>query len=247
MNVEYESLIKDKKIALVGPAAYMMGSKLGKEIDCFDLVVRINRSYEVTEDFRHDIGSRTDILYSCMIEKSENAGKVNLNTLKKLDLKYLCIPPASNMKGLANTASLHEMINKSNFEQIREKIPTRIVDHFFHNDLAKNIDCRPNTGFMAIYDILRFNPDALKIYGFSFYLDGFMEGVKEGVQQEVGKTPNELAQKCFKSTRHVQKNMWIHAKNTLLNNEKVSLDRVLKYILNMTTFDKDNFKTPEYV
>ena len=65
-------LLKDKIVAIVGPAKYMMSSNLGDEIDKCDTVIRINRSYESIDSYSKDIGSRTDILYSCLIEKSAN-------------------------------------------------------------------------------------------------------------------------------------------------------------------------------
>ena len=77
------------------------------------------------------------------------------------------------------------------YKKISQEIPVRIVDHHFHNHLAKAVQCRPNTGFMAIYDLLRFKPKILKIYGFSFYLDGFIKGVKEGIEEEQNKTQED--------------------------------------------------------
>ena len=46
---------------------------------------------------------------------------------------------------------------------------------------------------------------------------------------------------AFNSKRHVQKNMWNFAKSTLLNNEKVNLDKDLKRILNLKDFSRELF------
>ena len=37
-------IVENKSVALVGPAAYMSGTGLGKEIESHDVVIRINRS-----------------------------------------------------------------------------------------------------------------------------------------------------------------------------------------------------------
>jgi len=237
-----QDLFENKKVALVGPAKYMTNLPLGKEIDSHDTVVRINRSWESISSHNKSIGSRTDVLYSCLIEKPANAGEINVEKYVENNIKLVCAPPASSMKGLSNETRFHDLIDIEKIEKLNQKIPVRLVDHHFHNALAYKVDCRPNTGFVAIYDILRMNPKFLSIYGFSFYLDGFIPGVKKGIINEQNKTEAEFANQCFNSKRHVQKNMWQFAKETLLNNEKVNLDSQLKIILELERLDKSLYE-----
>lgn len=236
----YESLIRDKRVAIVGPAQYMMGKKLGKEIDSHDIVVRINRSIESCENFGNDIGFRTDVLYSCMIEKPENAGKMDITNMVNKNIKFICIPPRSTMKGIAfDPKAITASANLKKLDKIKSKINTRVIDMNLNNAIAKNVDCRPNTGYLAIFDLLSYNPKVLSIYGFSFYLDGFIENSKSGI---TNMTEKEYAEKCFNSKRHVQKNLWKYAKDTLLINQNVKLDKTLELILKMKTFTKNEFK-----
>lgn len=237
-----ENLFQGKRVAIVGPAQYLMGKNFGKEIDGFDTIVRINRSYESVDIFPQDVGSRTDILYSCLIEKPANAGILDADKFHNLGIKFIIAPPASDLKGQASVTKLHDLIDIEKVKELSKKIPIRIVDHEFHSELARFVDCRPNTGFMAIYDILRFSPKLLKVYGFSFYLDGFVDGVKEGVQEEQNLTPQQFSDQCFNSKRHVQKNMWKFAKSTLLEDPRVEVDPVLHKILNLDSLDRDLFK-----
>ena len=95
---------------------------------------------------------------------------------------------------------------------------------------------------MSIYDLLSFNPKSLSIYGFSFYLDGFIPGQKLGVEKEKNCSEQEFANLAFNSKRHVQKNMWQYAKDTLLNNSKIKLDDTLKTILSLEEFSKQKFE-----
>jgi len=238
----FKEFIKNKKVAIVGPAAYMMNHEFGSEIDDYDVVVRINRSYESVEKFSKNVGSRTDVLYSCMIEKQANAGKIDPYFLKELGIKHICVPPSSNMKGLSNETRFHDLIDLEKVKALNELIPVRLVDHHFHNELAVKVECRPNTGYMAIYDLIRMEPKNLSIYGFSFYLDGFVDGVKEGVEKEQNKTPEEFTLQCFNSKRHVQKNMWKFAKESLPRIKNVRLDVVLDKILKMDYLDREKFK-----
>ena len=154
LMTDFKALIQNKKVALVGPAAYMVGTKLGKEIDEHDTVVRINRGVELIEEYGADVGTRTDVLYSCLIEKFANAGDINPSLLKECGVKYVVAPPHSDFRGLAHRTVFHELVDTKKIDMLQKLIPIRIVDHVFHTQLAQRVDCKPNTGFLAIYDLL---------------------------------------------------------------------------------------------
>jgi len=241
--MKFKELIEGRRVAIVGPAAYMQGLSYGSEIDDFDVVVRINRSVETTLKYPEDVGTRTDILYSCLIETAANGGKLDIKELTDLyKVKYICAPPYSNFSGVSASTRLHPMVNNSKVKEISEHIPVRIVGHKFHTDLAKKVNSRPNTGFMAIYDLLEQNPKELFVCGFSFYLDGFIPGCKSGIVEEKGVTEEEFGTMAFNSKRHNQKNMWSHAKETLRSHQSVTLDHKLFEILNLPSLDKDLFQ-----
>jgi len=237
----FRNYIEGKSIAIVGPAEYMTSSGLGLDIDSHDIVVRINRSIELCDDYKDDIGQKTDVLYSCLIEKSANAGKINPNELKKKGIKYICVPPKSSIKGFAKDNTISDYASIKKLSMLSNLFSTRIIDYKLNNSIAEKIMCRPNTGYLAIFDILNCNPEQLSIYGFSFYLDGFMKGCKSGVEKEENMTEAQYTDKCFNSTRHIQKNMWLYAKKTLLNHKKVKLDDNLKLILSLDRFDRNDY------
>lgn len=62
LNKELENLLKNKRVALVGPAPYLIGLGKGEIIDNYDIVVRIQPEIYSPQDY----GSRTDIVQSCM-------------------------------------------------------------------------------------------------------------------------------------------------------------------------------------
>jgi len=240
---KYKDLVYKKNVAIVGPAKYMLGSRLGKEIDDHDVVVRINRSVETTKLYPEDIGYQTDILYSCLIETYQNAGKTSPQDLHDIyGVRHVVAPPFSNFSGISHSTKLHHMVNRHTVKEIERLMSFRIVPHDLHTKLAIKVNSRPNTGFLAIYDLLSFSPTKLSIYGFSFYLDGFIPGCKSGIEKEKNISEDGFADLAFNSKRHVQKNMWSHAKQTLLGNPTVNLDPVLQKILNLEKLDKDMFK-----
>jgi hypothetical protein len=238
--MNYLEFIKNRTVAIVGPAQYMMGKKLGEEIDNHDIVVRINRSIESCNNFSSDIGERTDVLYSCMIEKPENAGKINIEDWVKKNISFICVPPKSTMSGVASSSSqISDSANYKKFIATKNKINTRIIDAQLNNKIANEVKCRPNTGYLSIFDILAHTPSKLSLYGFSFYLDGFIKNSKDGIS---GMSEDDFANKCFNSKRHIQSNLWRYAKESLLVNRKVHLDETLDKILRMKSFSKIEFK-----
>lgn len=243
INEEFDKMIRGKSVAIVGPAKYMMNSGLGKEIDRNDVVIRINRSVETTRQYPKDVGTKCDILYSCLIETPQNAGSISPKELKdEYQIKFIVAPPESTYDGTSSKTKLHYMVDQKKAKEISKLIALRIVPHKFHTSLAKKVQSRPNTGYLAIYDLLQFNPQFLSIYGFSFYLDGFIPGCKSGIEDTKKVTEEEFANMCFSSKRHVQKTMWAHAKNTLVDDPRVKLDNTLEKILNLEDFSKKLFQ-----
>lgn len=242
---DLKSYLKGKNVALVGPAAYMMGSGLGKEIDSHDVVVRINRGLDSISEFKNDIGSRTDILYSCLIERAQQAGEVSVEKFKNFGVKHIIAPPASGMDGICSNFSFHQLVDLKKIKEINKSIPVSLISKELNNKIAKLVDCKPNTGFLSIYDLLENDIKSLSIYGFSFYLDGFIKGQKSGVEKEKNCSEQDFADMAFNSKRHVQKNIWKYAKETLIKNEKVFLDEKLLKILKLESLDRNLFKEKE--
>jgi len=239
LNYSFSNLIRDKVVTLVGPAAYLSGAGRGIEIDDCDIVVRVNRGIEITERDSIDVGRRTDVLYSCLLETSRNAGEIQISLLKRAKVQMICIPgfKRTNFFGQLSYGS-HGEINDDTWAKLRSSnlYPPRIVPEKIAMDLEVATQTRPNTGFLAIYDILEARPRTLRITGFSFYLDGFFPGTKLGVDNEGFEDENSFALQALNSRRHRQSSLWRHAKKTLLCHSHVQLDGVLETILSLKSF-----------
>ena len=227
-EANYREFLKNKKIALVGPADYLENSNLGNEIDSFDLVVRINRGIELIGKYHKDIGQRTDILYSCLIEQPTNAGIIDpVVYSNEYKLKYICTTPFPKRRFLSKSIDIHPMADKEKFRNLSTLIPTRIIPLKFWRNFSKELETRPTTGYISIFDILEFKPKELKIFGFSFYMTNILKGYKKGMKQKE-ENFNELA---LKSTRHEHHKMLTFAKKTLLKKENVNFDPFLQKLL----------------
>ena len=112
------------------------------------------------------------------------------------------------------------------------------MDHKLYSRLNQRIECRANTGFAAIFDILSMNPSHLFVTGFSFYLDSFFSGYKFGCDRD----EDEFAEQCFVSVRHNQFNQWSCLKEEAASNNRLVFDPILSDILLMEKLDRAEFK-----
>jgi len=236
-------LIRDKRVAIVGPAAYLKGSEYGKKIDDHDIVVRINRSIETTVSLPEDVGTKTDILYSCLLETHRNAGILDVELIKRSGVKLVCAPGFQTNSTKGKIYGTHPDIFASTWEKLEKaEITVRVAFEKIDSALKTHTDTRPNTGFIAIFDILAAAPKSLTIHGFTFYLDGFIEGSKSGVEKEKNCTEEEFATLALNSKRHKQENMWRFAKEHLLNNPTVILDDTMKKVLSLEKFSREDYQ-----
>ena len=234
----FSSFVKDKKVALVGPANYLNYFEFGKNIDNYDLVARINRGIElVDENNNSKIGSKTDILFNCLIEHEDNGGVINIRELKKNKIKWICTTPGSDYSGESNSNKLSKGVKFLTFLKLKYFFNLHIFDYRKYNNLNKSIRCRSNTGFSAIFDLLECGAKEIFITGFSFYMDSFFDGYKKGCSR----SEEKFAKDCFSSIRHDQKNQLEFLK-TNKNNPRLRFDPVLSEILNKEKLNRDEFR-----
>ena len=58
---KFSSLIDKKRVAIVGPSPHLLGSNMGKKIDSYDIVCRLNEVRP--KGLEADYGSKADILF----------------------------------------------------------------------------------------------------------------------------------------------------------------------------------------
>ncbi len=237
IDQKFKYFLENKSIALVGPANYLSRLSLGKVIDGYDIVVRINRGMENISVLHEHIGKKTDVLYNCLIEHPDNGGKLNVNFLKKNNVRWICTVPYSDEKGKSVSNKLHPMVKWTTVIKVRLFFNFHIYNPLSYSILNNNIISRANTGFSAIFDLLEANINELFITGFSFYLDDFIEGYKDGCER----SSEEFARQCFMSKRHNQLNQWNYLKNIIKKDKRIKTDKVLKEILAMSSLDRNKF------
>jgi hypothetical protein len=232
--------LKNKKIIIVGPSASSLINKNGNFFDSFDIVIRVNRGVEPTKLYPEFIGKRTDILYNCMLEKPDNGGIIDVELLKNNNVKYVIYHPDVSFEGICVNRP-PKTLNMNTINKLHSNnINTQMIDSNFYNSISKQVNCRPNTGFIALFHLLSFDIKELYITGYTFYLDGFMNGYKDHVDKE------QFRDKCFKSKRHNQKNLWKFLKEQKQKDSRIKTDKYLERILNLDNLNNDE-ETIKYV
>lgn len=232
----FYSFIKNKKVALVGPANYLNYFEFGKIIDSYDLTARVNRGMEIVENKKNKVGSHTDILFNCLIEHNDNGGVISIKELKKNNVIWICTIPRSDFYGKSISNKLSKGVKFLTVLKLKYFFNFHIFDYKSYNRLNSNINCRSNTGFSAIFDLLESGAKEIFITGFSFYMDSFMKGYKKGCT----KNEEKFAEDCFSSIRHDQINQWKFLKSHK-NNPRLRFDPVLSAILDLRELDRKIF------
>lgn len=238
LDRDYLSYISNKKVALVGPASYLTILNMGKIIDSHDIVVRVNRGLELISSYPKNVGTRSDILYNCGIKKLDNGGNLNIEYFKSKKVKWVSTTPNSDHNGHCHDNSLHPLVDKNFIEQAKINFKFHLMDWHDYFHINKHVKCRSNTGFAAIFDLLNHNPSELFICGYSFYLDSFIKGYKDGCERD----EEEFAKQCFVSERHVQPNQWSYLKKYVHKEKRITTDPILGKILNMEKLSREKFR-----
>lgn len=165
----YNKLLSNKRVALVGPSSNTSHTKQGDKIESYDLVVRLNKTFDIPLSRQVDIGRRTDILYNSM-NTSDFPGQNNfspklIDKLINNNIKYIsCSYPFTYP---FDTDILKFIdINQS-------RIPYHIIDVILYRYLLSIIKSRPYTGTCAIIDLLSYPIKELYITGVDCYLNKY--------------------------------------------------------------------------
>ena len=177
LDKNINSLIEGKRVAIVGPAPYLVGLNEGEQIDSYDIIVRPN-SFSVPSEAQADYGSRTDIMF-------HNFGTPWQAGLKEQISKNEEAFKALKLVGCLATKSDHSEHNflnwnegyvsnvVRNFNEVNKyDLPFYWIGNKDYRELYAKIGVEPNTGIISIAVLLCYPVKEIFITGFSFYLQG---------------------------------------------------------------------------
>lgn len=172
-SVDFEG----KRVAIVGSADSAFKSELGKYIDGFDIVVRINKGVEMIDEYSDRIGSRTDVLFHSFnfIGDVNNISPLTQELWEKHDVKKLVCG-----YNISAAETFRNQILQF-FYLTRGKVKAYQLDLTDHR---KNFDSTapyyPTNGFIAINTVFNFSPKELYITGITFFRTPHNEKYRAG-------------------------------------------------------------------
>lgn len=210
--------LKGKTVALVGPALSIKGSGNGELIDSHDVVVRLNHA-KINDTV--DSGSKTDIIYY------DGSHHPDLPKSKYL----VCSYPRSEWFFESRSAAVTEYYS-SQYQDNH-----RIVDDKLYNSLKSSIEeynskagfwiSRPNTGLVAITDLLSYDVKKLFITGVDFYRTSYLKD-----HPDYGETTLEDIKNVFEkgdgADYHDIEGQFQYFKDIILKDARVSVDSFLQ-------------------
>lgn len=158
-----EELLKDKRIAFVGPSNHLEGKKIGKLIDEYDLICRVNEIFP--KDLGEDYGSRTDISFINFAtrEITHFIYKIRESGEKAKNIKQFICPVIKAQHDWGGSVRDNEkIINIYN-------TPTYFIDKEDYETLYNQVGIEPNMGFLSILFLLQYSIKELFVTGISFY------------------------------------------------------------------------------
>ena len=178
---------------IIGPANYILEKENKNYIDSFDKVIRIKSGYPIPKELEKNLGSRTDILYTNLVERRNNLTKENLNLIKKnnIKLKYP-FPILDNYDNLDLNDNIriiyNNFIKKNNLN-----IETLKLD--IYNNIFIYLNKRPSILPLIITDILNQNADnKITLLGFTFRLNWLINfNVLDGTYSNYYRNYNDIA------------------------------------------------------
>jgi hypothetical protein len=174
-------LMVGKNIIIIGPADTATKYYSGDEIDAFDLVVRVNSSLDLVENFEGSIGCRTDVLYHNLKENGERStGAIRLHALIEQKTRMIICPTPTDEKLAGIVKKKLKMWGAVKTFPELKSLRVRATPRPEFVDLCEMLGgFWPTTGLAGIYSLLQSQASRVTVTGFTFYTSGYSLGYKQ--------------------------------------------------------------------
>lgn len=181
---QFKQFLKNKSVALIGPASTLHMSNMGPEIDTYDITCRLNHHFADSSKMVVDYGSKNDICFS-----GPNIIYCHYEILEKIQPKFICFPRA-NCSDINYYKGLVSKIKCDHPE-----IKCFHVGNKFSRNIEKEMETPPNTGILAVCFLLTMPIKRLFISGFDFYQNNQKYYKKNGFGKVINNKFNEQMEK----------------------------------------------------
>jgi len=227
----FSDYLKGKRIALIGPARTLIGSGMGKEIDNYDIVLRMKQPL-VPSKLHEDYGSKTDGIFVNLGRRAyKKPIPEHFEEWRNAGLEWIIMCRRKKKRNINARAGGIEQFFR--YERVTSKLYKRCK-------IACNCKGRliPFTGTIAIAKILKADFKELYIGGFDFFASGlqghydnynpdkFEKGIDFKKHHDI-----MWRQNGSKAYRHNARNDVKGVRKMLKGKDNVILEKTLKGIL----------------
>jgi hypothetical protein len=173
----FRQMIEGKKVLLLGPASYLYDGTFSEDLSNYDVVVKLNRMIEA-DICKHFINDRCDVLYHCL-DVAPQYGMVQYDlALLKRRIKHLRVP-------YPRVTGYYDR-NIMKFKALNEEYGVKfsVIEKDTFLEIQNGCKSSPNTGTIAIYDILSNDPKTLTIKGITMFDGGYNKEYRTSVVTE---------------------------------------------------------------
>jgi hypothetical protein len=171
---KFNEYLRGKKVIIVGPASYMLEKESADFIESFDVVVRLNRGWNVKEELKKNLGARTDVRYHCGMEHENNGGAWNIQGMLDYGVQWAAIQFPRNLDYFHNDVLNFEKLN-SEYQMNRHVWSDLELYMTIHHYLGTRI----SIGTAAFTDLIFYDVERLHVSGITFLQDGWYKGYKQ--------------------------------------------------------------------
>jgi hypothetical protein len=196
----FANFIEGKRVAYVGPSPHLIGRGMGKLIDSYDVVVKVNEAISSPRDY----GARMDVINNCLNnDYAPLLGRFLKNNPEvKKNLKYImcgerCVPhpdwprTPDTMKNYEIYIKEHGIpfyvINQEQRYEIKKEVRPKT---YVENGISNTANF--NNGYAGILMLLRYDIKELFITGINFYNFGLSKGLYIEAKNRGFKKTSEL-------------------------------------------------------
>jgi len=199
----------------------------------------IDKSFEnlAIKLFKHQ--ARENKIYKTWLE-SLGWGDEKINAIDALtSIPFLPITAFKSQKVVTGSFTPDAIYTSSGAINSQHFVSNKnIVNKDDYLTWERDIGCRPNTGIIAILDILKMNPKELYITGFTLFKDGYSSLYRDNIDNRKVTEENskfKVLDRMFKAKykgAHDQYKIYLYLKNNILNKSNIKMDTILIDILN---------------
>jgi len=179
-----KEMVSGKRVCVVCPSPALDGLGEGSLIDSYDVIIRVNQKFKMSEEKECDYGTRNDIL----------VGSFNQKNIDECNKNYEYIKSYKHVVGVMPSSNYPPKINFFN-KMTKDGVEcTRLNDRYIYR-VFKDVGTVPNSGLMAIallmnYDIIEMYVTGLTFYNMGTFGDIYYSEYKDSVKS-VGQTVNK--------------------------------------------------------